>query len=319
VVIAIIGILVALLLPAVQAAREAARRAQCANNLKQIGIALHLHHEAKEYLLPGHYWPAKPKNLAEGTAAVLDVAGSEATWITYLLDYYEEGNLRATINWNRGFGFSSNGSNHPNEKVTGASLPIFICPSNGRQANWSAAIYARGNYVANNGIGPMAESTMLQYPVNRTSVGGGDPGAFYLNSNLPFASFRDGTSKTALVSELIVVENAGDFRGIMHYPEGPFYHHNYTPNDRNPDWLRNHYGAGIGCISVPEAPCIPVFTGWNGSRRLQQTARSYHPGVVGVLMGDGSVHFVADDIDLAVWKAASSPKMQPGEIMITGL
>jgi prepilin-type N-terminal cleavage/methylation domain-containing protein len=317
VVIAIIGILVALLLPAVQAAREAARRAQCANNFKQIGVALHLHHEAKGYLPPGHYWPSKPADLAIGNG-VLDSAGTEATWITYLLNYCEEGNLAATIDWNRGFGFSYAGANHPNSKVTAASLPMFICPSNGAQANWSTEEYARGNYVANNGIGPMAESTMLQYPVKRTSPGG-DPGAFFLNSNLPFASFRDGTSKTILVSEIIIVENTADFRGIMHYPEGPLYHHNFSPNDRsNPDHVRDNYGAGVGCANTPEAPCVETFPGWNGTRDVRQTARSWHTGMVGALMGDGSVHFVSDEIDLNVWQAASTPKATANEVQFIG-
>jgi prepilin-type N-terminal cleavage/methylation domain-containing protein len=332
VVIAIIGILIAMLLPAVQAAREAARRAQCANNLKQIGIAMHLHHEALGYLPAGHFWPVSPdppgygnRANGQGSKAVLDSGGSEATWITYLLNYCEENNLSAKINWKRGFGFSYSGQNHPNAPVTGAHLAMFVCPSNGQQPDWSVGEWARGNYVANNGLGPMQESFYdPSFPVpgrrqNLANPSGPplDPGAFYLNSNLNFAAFRDGTSCTALVSELIVVEDSRDFRGIMHYPEGPLYHHNRTPNDSTPDDLRTQYGAGPGCISTPEAPCTGVFGGWS-SRKLVQIARSYHLGVVGLLMGDGSVHFVADSIDLDVWKAASSPKMVPGELVFTG-
>jgi prepilin-type N-terminal cleavage/methylation domain-containing protein len=203
VVIAIIGILIALLLPAVQAAREAARRAQCANNFKQIGIAMHLHHEALGHLPAGHFWPKAPAALAKGQGN-LDLGGSEATWITYLLNYCEEGNLENKLDWTRGFGFSSNG--HPNAAVTGTSLPMFTCPSNGRQVNWYSANYARGNYVANNGLGPMQEWVYdPHFPVPGKRLDSAtnaplDPGAFYLNSDLPFASFRDGTSKTALVS-----------------------------------------------------------------------------------------------------------------------
>jgi prepilin-type N-terminal cleavage/methylation domain-containing protein len=320
VVIAIIGILIALLLPAVQAAREAARRAQCANNFKQIGIAMHLHHEALEHLPAGHFWPIAPPTLAKGQGN-LDLGGSEATWITYLLNYCEEGNLGKKIDWKRGFGFSNAG--HPNTPATGASLPMFICPSNGKQANWYSANYARGNYAANNGIGPMREwlyDPHFPVPGRRLDPATNaplDPGAFYLNSNLPFASFRDGTSKTALVSEIIVVEEPRDIRGVMHYSEGPLYQHNYTPDDRTPDRVRDDYGRGIGCSETPEAPCVFAFCCWN-SRQMIQTARSYHPGVVGLLMGDGSVHFVADTIDLDLWRAASSPKMTPNERLFIG-
>jgi prepilin-type N-terminal cleavage/methylation domain-containing protein len=330
VVIAIIGTLIALLLPAVQAAREAARRAQCANNFKQIGIAMHLHHEALGHLPAGHFWPKSPdppgfsgRANGSGSQAVLDSGGSEATWITFLLNYCEEVNLQNKIDWTRGFGFSSYGANHPNELVTGASPTMFICPSNGRQPKYSAADYARGNYVANNGIGPMQESVYdPSFPVpgrrfipdTSTVI---DPGTFYLNSDLALASFRDGTSHTVLVSELIVVENALDFRGVMHYPEGPLYQHNRTPNDKTPDEIRSQYGQIVGYKGTSDAPCEIFFNGW-GDRRLTQIARSYHPGVVGLLMGDGSVHFVADEIDLNVWKAASSPKMVPGEVLFTG-
>jgi hypothetical protein len=103
----------------------------------------------------------------------------------------------------------------------------------------------------------------------------------------------------------------------MHYSEGPLYHHNYTPNDRTPDRVRNDYGRGYGCSETPEAPCMFAFSGWN-DRKLIQTARSYHVGVVGLLMGDGSVHFVADEIDLGVWRAVATPKMVPGEAMFAG-
>ena len=82
VVITIIGILIALLLPAVQAAREAARRSQCTNNMKQIGLAMHMHHDAKGYLPYGHKIPLAPYNNNQDLG--------ESTWILPLLRYMEQ-------------------------------------------------------------------------------------------------------------------------------------------------------------------------------------------------------------------------------------
>ena len=303
VVIAIIGILVSLLLPAIQAAREAARRSQCTNNLKQIGIAMHLYSDAKKHLPPGHYWK-------EGNSSGTE--GSEATWITYLLEHTEETVLADKIDWTLGFGHSIDQPNHPNAIITRTSLPMFICPSNGAQPSFNQVTphYARGNYAANNGIGPMREWDKVRERVPP----GGDLGVFSINSDMRLAEITDGTSKTVLVSEMIIGEDLTTLRGIMHYPEGPLYHHNFTPNDFTPDSLR---GSGPLCTSTPQAPCVGAFASWN-TRRLTQTARSLHPGGVGVVMGDASVHFVSSDIDLNLWQAASTPQAVPGEVAFSG-
>jgi prepilin-type N-terminal cleavage/methylation domain-containing protein len=84
VVIAIIGILIALLLPAVQAAREAARRSQCSNNLKQMGLAMHNHHDSKQWLPP-----------------LKATSGLFGTWQMLVLTYMEQDNIGAVYeNWN---------------------------------------------------------------------------------------------------------------------------------------------------------------------------------------------------------------------------
>lgn len=299
--IAIIGVLIALLLPAVQAARAAARRIQCVNNLKQIGLGCHNHHDAKKCLPPGHYWPATgPGN------------GSESTWISYLLPFIEDVPLYLDIDFTQAFGSGS--INHVNTKVTKTPLPMFACPSNPAFAVW-IDVYAKGNYAANNGIGPMAESTLANLPIQRP-MGGGDPGVFYLNSYMRFKRFIDGVSKTVLASELIVVPT-DDNRGVMHYAEGPLLHFNFTPNSTDPDWVRDNAPPSVACNPIPEAPCIPKYNYW-ANRLLRLTVRSYHSGGANVLMGDGSVHFVSDEIDLRIWQAAATPKAVNGEVSFMG-
>ena len=96
----------------------------------------------------------------------------------------------------------------------------------------------------------------------------------------------------------------------MHYPELPLYHHNRTPNSLVPDEIRQVY-----CLTTPEAPCIGTFTAWN-NRKLIMTARSSHPGGVNVLLGDGSVRFIGETINLNTWQALSSPAHVAGELPI---
>ena len=151
VVIAIIGILVALLLPAIQAAREAARRTQCTNNLKQIGLAMQMHHDTFKVLPYGHKIPAPPYNNNQDFG--------EATWIFAILPYMELTAVYDMADPRFGFGSAAPApSTTNNAPVVRERLPPFECPSNSQVNNvlWFN-IYTRGSYVANNGIGPMAE------------------------------------------------------------------------------------------------------------------------------------------------------------------
>jgi len=305
VVIAIIGILVALLLPAIQAAREAARRAQCLNNLKQLGIAIHSHHDQKKFFPPGFFWPKPAAPPCDSTA---HTKGSESTWIAHLLPFMEQNALYDAADWTRGFGLAP-GINGP---ICGTPLPTMLCPSgpHAQQLGLWYNGYARGSYMANNGIGPMVESCSDSSPLPATRVGG----AFYVNSTLTFADFRDGTSQTALVSETRVVTENADQRGVMHYPEGPFYHHNYTPNSLIPDQVRTAACPGGG-VNIPESPCVGAYSAWR-PRAVLMTARSYHPGGVNLLLGDASSRFVAETIDLALWQALCTPKALVNEVSV---
>src|SRR6516162_4331411 len=270
VVIAIIAILIGLLLPAVQKVREAAARMSCSNNLKQIGLGLHNYHDTNGRLPAGSLW------IPPG----YDRAAAESTWITWLFPFLEQDNLYKTADLNRGFGQGSR--NHPNNFITSSVVKVFLCPSDGDVdvSNWgSSRVWARGNYAANNGLGPMTETTTP----NTTRP----QGVFMLNSKYRLTDVTDGTTNTVFVSELIKVPGAvsgqiaNDWRGVMHYPEGPLYHHNQTPNSPVPDEER----LGM-CISISVAPCIGTSTSWN-PKRITFTARSRHTGGVNVLLGDG--------------------------------
>lgn len=308
VVIAIIGILVALLLPAIQAAREAARRSQCLNNLKQIGLAMHSHHDQKKFLPPGFFWPKPAAPPCDSTA---HTRGSESTWIAHLLPFLEQNALYDQGDWTRGFGLAP----AVNGEICGTSLSSMLCPSGPHALQlglWYNG-YARGSYVANNGIGPMVESCSDSSPLPSTRVGG----AFFVNSMLTLADFRDGTSQTALVSEIRLVTDNADQRGVMHYPEGPFYHHNFSPNSLVPDQVRTA-ACPSGGVNTPESPCVGAYGGWR-PRSVLMTARSYHPGGVNLLLGDASARFVNEAIDLDVWRAICTPKAVVNEVSVGAL
>ena len=186
-------------------------------------------------------------------------------------------------------------------KLNWKVLSEFICPSNETGvAHVLSNSYARGNYVANNGIGPMRESTNADLPLKR------DGGMFYLNSKTTLKKSPDGSSKTALVCEVRVVKGE-DWRGIMHFPEGPLYQHNNPPNSSTSDHLRNS-----GCLSTLETPCYGAFAKWN-DRALTMTARSSHSGGVNLLLGDGRVEFVADKIDANVWRTLATTNVVADE------
>ena len=291
IVITIIGILISLLLPAVQAAREAARRAQCINNLKQIGVAMHNHHSAKNCFPAGYLWPPTG-----------NVDGAESTWVTYLLPYLEQDAVYAMIDWKVAFGQAWEPPSYPQRNVTQVFFPsIMECPSalTVDHENLWYGTWARGNYVANNGFGPQVEWT--------TPVAGRMAGVFFIEttmSGLGANEISDGLSNTAFVSEALTIPGhdtgaygGEDVRGVMQYPEGPFYQDNCTPNDKTSDQVRAGY-----CVSDPAAPCIEV-----GGRAAIQTARSAHPGGVNLLLGDGSARLVNDAIALTVWQALASP------------
>ncbi len=209
IVIAIMGLLMGLLLPAVQAARETARRSQCTNNLKQIGLALHNYHDAKQLLPPGYV----DGNTNPASTPDNDV-GPGWGWAAFLLPYLEEGNVYSQINFNQPVGV---GSNVP---VSQQPLTVYQCPSDPLQQSFGLynssltsviATVAHSNYVGCNGWVECFSNAGGNYVPS--SDGGaaedGDIGAtglagnglFYRNSRNTAANVTDGLSNTIFVGE----------------------------------------------------------------------------------------------------------------------
>lgn len=305
VVIAVISILVALLLPAVQAAREAARRMSCSNNMRQIGIAMHNHHAAMNKLPPGSVAkqypndPSTPWTFYRWSAFAMLSPYLENTAAYQILD------LSKPL-YNSSFGITA-------ENVEGSKtvVPTFLCPSdNFRRLH---ASFGPTNYAFCTGTG----------------IGGGTPietdGIFFVNSKTRIGDILDGSSNTVALSESLLGQAGGqitdprygyrftfsaplsdracanaptwnytDPRGFSwangEYRNG-LYNHYYVPNSTTADCISPYLGGGFPTIYTP--------FGW-------KTARSLHAGGINVLRADNSLTFVANSIDAAVWTSLAT-------------
>ncbi|MCR9119348.1 MAG: DUF1559 domain-containing protein, partial [bacterium] len=185
VVIAIIGVLIALLLPAVQAAREAARRSQCQNNLKQIGLALHNHHDVN-----GKFPPLIKTNTADAEydASITNNGASVESWgwSAYLLPYIEQSNLYEAC------GIANNASlQSRKDSAADVVVDAFRCPSDtGPDIGGSAQRFLD---TANSNYGAVMHSA--------SSPGVGGNGGFNKDVWLAFRDITDGTSNTIAVGE----------------------------------------------------------------------------------------------------------------------
>jgi prepilin-type N-terminal cleavage/methylation domain-containing protein len=299
VVVAIIGVLIALLLPAVQKVREAANRTRCQNNLKQLALAQHNYHSAN-----GNFTNGVPyKGGQFGAMYPFSMTNNDGiTWVTLSLPYLEQDALYQTANFNANFG----GSAGTNDALRGTALSVMTCISDPARQAVAIAIFNKGNYCANAGIGPMMSyhgTAPPPSPLNTVTT----PGVFGYNSNTRLTDIVDGSSNTAMFSE-IRRSTGDDFRGVMHYPEGPFYMHNFVPNDLTPDWVRTAF-----CVNSPDVPCTGTFGSWS-VRNIRMTARSWHLSGVNVAMADASVRFAPNTVTPAVWQAVGTMKAVPGEV-----
>jgi prepilin-type N-terminal cleavage/methylation domain-containing protein len=299
VVIGIIGVLVALLLPAVQAAREAARRMQCSNHLRQIGIALHNYADAARALPAGYNglpYPPSPTTHFRWSGLAALTPYLEQTAISQSLDFTVPLFGPATMNFDV---FPQN------RAAVATRLKVFLCPSD--TGKTIAADRGPSNYMLCAGDG---------------SNGGNlydATGTFYASSWLRLAQVTDGLSNTVFGSETLLGTGEPDETGpaprdtrlayltiagssvITHalcHGSGTWrYNRNYC-------WADGGMTAGVyNHFFLPNDAHHDCFArtspGW-------KAARSNHPGGVMVLLGDGAVRWAANSVQRTVWRALST-------------
>jgi len=314
VVIAIIAVLISLLLPAVQSAREAARRAQCVNNLKQLGLGIH------NYESVNNVFPPARKGCCWGS------------WNLFLLPYIEQTqvyNAWNSVGNNSGLAGYVDGDGRYfgslNWTVANTVINAYLCPSDrGGNSNNPITTTVNGvkfeckfrNYVANlgnTGIGQM------DFPANSTTplirflgapfydMGSPNidiqPAATYFPGRstrncASIASITDGTSNTTAFSEVIISQGTGDLRGFTQWGDAVGFMSNTSPNSPSPDthdWSTNW----------PTGPPLQGL-GSLGPNDKYYAARSRHPGGVNTTMCDGSVRFFKNTVNLFVWRGVST-------------
>lgn len=286
VVITIIGILVALLLPAVQAAREAARRMACSNNFKQVGVALHNHHAAKSCFPPGMIcW------VGGGTCGPQPEGQTIGFgWTTHILPYLEMQTFYDQLDLSKvPEDMTPNGAGKPsNFKVGGTRISAYICPSDPADGELVAVTGAGTN--GNNPNEDLAQTNMvgvtddIDWTCDSTTPipGGLWPTPYWLASGMMgdnmggnISEVKDGTSNTLMVAEF-VGGGPKSYAGA----EWPYGFLIDTADGIN----------GPNTVIGGQLPWDPYL----GARHAGPA--SYHPGGCHFLMGDGGVHFFSENI-----------------------
>jgi prepilin-type N-terminal cleavage/methylation domain-containing protein/prepilin-type processing-associated H-X9-DG protein len=306
VVMAVIAILIALLLPAVQRAREAARRVQCANNLKQIGLALQ-NYESHASVYP-------PSSVLAGT-------GTTVTWLNgwsvhgRILPLLEKSALFNSINYNTSY------RDPVNTTVSAEQVTMFLCPS-------------EYNRDLNNAPFGKAGVTNYGFNIGDWYVWGGFSGpkgrsSFYPNVSRKVTEFVDGTSKTLMAAEvktyqplrrcnrqlavsdpnnipspnadhMTVAPDYGDTTCSLGSGHGAWSDSNAHETGMTTAWSPNRF---TGAPGIPDLDLESRLLSQGGPTFAAITARSHHTGGVNALFADGTVRFISSSIDAIIWRA----------------
>ena len=310
VVIAVIAIIVALLIPAVQTARELARKTYCVNNLKQLGIALASYSTTYDVIVPGRIW-RKSQDCNEQSV----FSGCQnTTWFALLLPFMEETNLSNSFNYLLGAEGGFPNGLFANSSAMTVKVNTVMCPSDRQETfspqfpNVSTFKLSRGNYAANWGNGIWLQIDMgFKAPLLQLQS------AFGHSGNLSLAQVTDGLSNTVFLSEILQGRDA-DGRGLLwsSMSGSSIYMTRFTPNGfRDLTTLGSRSAINTGdallepyCVNEPSRslPCIADTT----LGRTFAGSRSFHTGGVTTLFGDGSVHFVKNNINHLIWVGLNS-------------
>jgi len=305
VVIAIIAILVALLLPAVQQAREAARRTHCKNNLKQIGLALHNYLDVHRKF---------PMSFVSDISTGANTGGGEWSIHARILPFIEQGNLYGNINLSLPYGDPINAG------ITTQRISTYLCPSDPNdhaRTSGGVAVHYPVTYGFNGGTWNVWDNA------SRTAGNG----AFAPNFAFAPRDFTDGLSNTLHFAEVkaftaynrdggngaaAIPGNAADVEALIgsggstkansghtEWVDGRVHQTGFTvtlpPNTpvSIPGGERDDEGDYTSCREDKTCP---------GSTFAAVTSRSWHTGVVQTLMADGSTRSVSENLDLGVWR-----------------
>jgi prepilin-type N-terminal cleavage/methylation domain-containing protein/prepilin-type processing-associated H-X9-DG protein len=313
VVIAIIGVLVGLLLPAVQKVREAANRMKCQSGLRQIAIALHNYHDSNNTFPPGFLFNKYQK-------------GEESFWTMFILPFIEQDNIKFDFTWGIYGSGTSNEQGLQWAVYNGVSVTqvvkFLVCPSDKGPTRCVANYWGepppgfwRSNYVATFSADGMLYEPGASIPWSschnksrNPSLASGKRALFNWNVQRGIKDATDGTSNTAMLSEVLQgPAGSYDIRGWWSNDWGGAYTHALAPNsasgDSMIDWASDY------CVPGVNMPCAYTGACWSD---VYIGARSNHTGGVNLGMADGSVRFVSNSINQATWQAIGS--LNGGEV-----